>query len=80
MAYSETLPVATKSAYRRPYKTRQQRREADKRKVDEGSEIRFLVKVAGGVLLLIIIALVFAAKGLADRESSATPYHSAAGE
>jgi len=69
--------VTTKTAYQRPYKSRNQRREADRRKTDDVTNRRFLYKAFGGVALLVVLALAFAFEGLADRDS-ATPQYRAA--
>ena len=49
--------------YKRPYKSRQQRREADRRKHDETNDSKFLVRVAVGVAIVLAVALVFLLKG-----------------
>ena len=67
-------PAPKKAAYQRPYKSRSQRREVDRRKYEEAKEYRFLKRVALAVGLLAIIALSFYVKGSMDRES--TPVHS----
>ena len=70
--------MTTKTAYQRPYKSRNQRREADRRKTDDVTDRRFLYKVFGGVALLVVLALAFTFKGLADRESATPQYRTSA--
>ena len=69
MSNSVISAATEKSAYKRPYKSRSQRRETDRRKHDEATDYRFLIRVAVAVGLLVVLALGFAAKGLMDRES-----------
>ena len=76
MSNTEIFIVANKPVYQRPYKTRQQRRLADKRKAEDTNEVGFLLKIAAGVVLLVIVALAFAHKGAADRDNAA-PQHTA---
>ena len=59
-----------KSSHQRPYKTRQQRREADRRKYDEAKDLKFLWRVASIVGILVIVAMGFAFKGMVDRNDS----------
>ena len=68
MATTTHAPTAQKGAYQRPYKTRRQRREVARRKHDENSDHKFLIRAAvvGGLLLLLAIG--FALKGMADRQ------------
>ncbi|MFC6222120.1 hypothetical protein ACFP2F_02615 [Hymenobacter artigasi] len=63
MSYTTELPTVQKSAYKRPYKSRQQRRETDRRKHDESSDVKFLVRVGVGVALVLALALAFMLKG-----------------
>ena len=49
--------------YKRPYKSRQQRRKADRRKHDETSDSKFLVRVAIGIAIVLVVVLVFLLKG-----------------
>ena len=60
--------VTQKSAYKRPYKTRQQRREHARRNHDVSNDYRFLVRAAIAIGLVAIIAVGFAAKGLAEHD------------
>ena len=57
--------MAPKTAYQRPYKTRAQRREDDKRKIDDVQDHRFLIRFVVGVVILAVVAIVFAMKGMA---------------
>ncbi|WP_197076742.1 hypothetical protein [Hymenobacter terrenus] len=59
-------PSTPKSVYQRPYKSRNQRREADRRKYDEANDQKFLWRVAGTIGLLLMVAVVFAVKGMAN--------------
>ena len=70
--------MTTKTAYQRPYKSRNQRREADRRKTDDVTNRRFLYKVFGGVALLVVLVLVFTFKGLTDRDSATPQYRTSA--
>ncbi|UOQ98039.1 hypothetical protein MUN81_00770 [Hymenobacter sp. 5317J-9] len=72
MSYTTQAPAAKKTAYQRPYKTRSQRRLADRRKHDESADFKFLIKVAVGVGFLLLLAVGFAIKGMAD-SSDASP-------
>lgn len=69
MPYSTDISVSQQKAYRRPYKTRQQRRLADRKKYDESSDRKFLIRVAGGIAILLAIALSFMVKGMMDRSA-----------
>ena len=57
-----------KPVYKRPYKSRSERRERDRRKHDEASDYKFLWRMAGGIGLLLLLALGFAIKGATDGE------------
>ncbi|MDB5236265.1 MAG: hypothetical protein JWR44_3258 [Hymenobacter sp.] len=72
MSYPTQAPVTNKSAYQRPYKSRIQRREADRRKYDETKDYKFLIQVAVGVVLVIVLALAFALKGTFDSPAALT--------
>lgn len=56
--------MTPKTTYQRPYKSRTQRREDDKRKVDDVQDHRFLIRLAAGVAIIVVVALVFAIKGM----------------
>ncbi|MBJ6107584.1 hypothetical protein JAO73_01065 [Hymenobacter sp. BT523] len=73
MSYTTQASAAKKSAYQRPYKTRSQRRMADRRKHDETADFKFLVRVAVGIGLLLLLAVGFAIKGMADSSDVAAP-------
>ncbi len=70
MATTTNASPPSKGAYQRPYKTRLQRREQARRKHDENSDHKFLVRAAVGVGLLILLAIGFALRGLADRQET----------
>ena len=70
MATTTDASPPAKGAYQRPYKTRLQRREQARRKHDENSDHKFLMRAAVGVGLLIMLALGFALKGFADRQET----------
>jgi hypothetical protein len=57
-------PEIKKVAYQRPYKTRRQRREIDRRKQDEANDYKFLVRIASAIGLLLVVALGIALKGI----------------
>lgn len=65
--------VSQKKAYQRPYKSRQERREVDRRKYDESRDHRFLLRAGAVVGLLLLLTLGFALKGLLDKDSLAPP-------
>ena len=69
---SNTIISSTpkKSAYQRPYKSRTQRREIDRRKYEETKERQFLKRSALAVGLLVIIALSFFIKGWLGHENA----------
>jgi hypothetical protein len=66
MSSTAQIPTARKSAYKRPYKSRSQRRERDRRKYDENKDYKFLLRVGLAVGALIIVAIVFAIKGMGE--------------
>jgi len=55
-----------KSAYKRPYKTRNQRRERDRRKHDENNDFKFLLRAGAVVAVIILVAVVFAVRGMSE--------------
>jgi uncharacterized membrane protein YccC len=57
-------PSSQKSAHQRPYKSRSERREADRHKHDEASDYRFLIRAGIAIGIVVAVALVFAIKGL----------------
>ena len=59
-----------KPVYKRPNKSRSERRERDRRKHDDASDYKFLWRVGGSIGLLLLLALGFAIKGAADGEIS----------
>ena len=72
MSYTTTVSVPQKSAYKRPYKTRSQRRHDDRKKYDESSDRKFLWRVAGAIGILLAIALGFMVKGATDHSEANT--------
>ena len=73
MSKTATTPVSHSTAYQRPYKSRQQRREADRRKTDEANDYKFLLRVGSGIAIVLLLVVGFMLKGVMDRnDSSAT--------
>ena len=66
MSSSITASAPSKTAYQRPYKTRRQRREVDRRKYDEAKDRQFLVRMGVAIGLLLVVAIGFALKGMVD--------------
>lgn len=58
-----------KSAYQRPYKSRRQRRELARRKHDENTDQKFLIRVAIVVGVLLLVAVGVALKGAIEPEA-----------
>ncbi|MBO2008488.1 hypothetical protein [Hymenobacter negativus] len=69
MTYIPEASVSQKAVYKRPYKTRQQRRLADRKKYDESKDRKFLMWMAGAVAILLLIAIGFMAQGVAERSA-----------
>ena len=69
MSSTTEVSASQKSAYQRPYKTRSQRREIARRKHDENTDRKFLVRVAMVAGALLLLAVGFAIKGWTDREA-----------
>ncbi|MET4074117.1 hypothetical protein [Hymenobacter sp. UYCo722] len=63
------VSASQKSAYQRPYKTRGQRREIARRKHDENTDQKFLVRVAVAAGLLLLLAVGIAVRSWADRDT-----------
>lgn len=57
--------MSPKSVYQRPYKSRQQRREADRRKYDEVSDSQFLRRAAVALGLVVLLLAACVMKGMA---------------
>ena len=76
MSTTTDVSASQKSAYQRPYKTRGQRREIARRKHDENTDRKFLIRVAVAAGLLLLVAVGFAIKSLTDHESSPAPIES----
>ena len=70
MPHTLTAAKFKKAAYQRPYKSRRERREVDRRKHDESRDSKFLFRVAFGIGLVLLIALAIALKGLMDQKNS----------
>ncbi|MBF9142929.1 hypothetical protein [Hymenobacter properus] len=60
------IPASRKSAYKRPYKTRSQRRERDRRKYDENNDYKFLLRVGIAIGALIVVAVICAVRGMSE--------------
>ncbi|MFD2719232.1 hypothetical protein ACFST9_10940 [Hymenobacter monticola] len=60
------IPADRKSAYKRPYKTRSQRRERDRRKHDENNDYKFLLRVGLAIGALIVVAVICAVQGMSE--------------
>jgi fructoselysine-6-P-deglycase FrlB-like protein len=73
MSNTVTASADKKSAYQRPYKTRNQRREIDRRKHDEAKDQKFLWRVFMGAGVMLAIALAFALKGVIEVSSKPVP-------
>ena len=70
MSQTDTVPVAHRTAYQRPYKTRQQRRETDRRKTDESNNnYKFLLRAGAGIAIVLALALGFVLKGMVGSDS-----------
>jgi len=80
MAITESISVTKKQAYKRPYKTRQQRRQADRLKADDSADSKYLIKVAAAIGLLLLLAIGFAIKGMADRENATATFPTGEGQ
>ena len=70
MSKTTTSPVPHRTAYQRPYKTRQQRRETDRRKTGESDDHKFLLRAGGGIAIVLAVVLGFMLKGLMDRDKA----------
>jgi hypothetical protein len=76
MSYIAEVPASQKTAYKRPYKTRNQRRVSDRNKYDESRDRKFLWWMAGAVVVLLVIVVGFMAQGMMERsaiEAAAMP-------
>ncbi|SFQ30654.1 hypothetical protein SAMN04515668_1808 [Hymenobacter arizonensis] len=62
--------MAKKSAFQRPYKSRSERREIDRRKHDEAKDYKFLIRVAIAIGLVLVVALGFAITGVVDNSGN----------
>ena len=70
MSKTATNPVSHSTAYQRPYKSRQQRREADRRKTDEANDYKFLLRIGSGIAIVLLLVVGFMLKGMMDRDDS----------
>ena len=70
MSSPGTSSTPRKAAFKRPYKSRTQRREIDRGKYEQAKEHRFLKRAALVVGLLAVIALSLFVKGMMDQESA----------
>lgn len=66
MEISRTISVAKNQAYQRPYKSRQERRLAERRKADDSTDNAFLIKVAVLIGFLILVVVGFVVKGMSN--------------
>lgn len=73
MSNTVTARAEKKSAYQRPYKTRGERREIDRRKHDEAKDHKFLWRVFMGAGVLLAIALAFALRGASEVNPTPVP-------
>ena len=71
MSVTSNASAAQKSAYQRPYKTRNQRRETARRKHDENADQKFLWRAALVAGVLLLLAIGFAMKASVDHEATA---------
>ena len=70
MSKTVTSSVAQRTAYQRPYKTRQQRRETDRRKTDESAnDYKFLLRAGTGIAIVLALVLGFMMKGMMGGDS-----------
>lgn len=70
MSKTVTTSMPSRTAYQRPYKNRQQRREADRRKNDESGDYKFLVRVGVGIVIVVALVLGFALKGTMGQDAA----------
>jgi hypothetical protein len=55
-------------AYQRPYKSRSERRDVDRRKHEETKDQKFLMQIASAVAIVLMVALGIAVKGVMDKD------------
>ena len=70
MSKTTASSVPHRTAYQRPYKTRRQRREADRRKTDKSHDHKFLLRAGVGIAIVLAVVLGFMLKGLMDRDKA----------
>ena len=66
MPSTATAPASKKSAYQRPYKSRRERRETDRRRSDEAHDYKFLIRMGVAIGLLIALTMGIVIKGIAS--------------
>jgi hypothetical protein len=69
MTYIANVPASSKASYKRPYKTRTQRRKDDRQKYDESSDRKFLLRVVGLIGILLALAIGCMVKGSMERHA-----------
>ncbi|GAB3649917.1 hypothetical protein GCM10027594_25240 [Hymenobacter agri] len=67
------VSASQKSAYQRPYKSRSQRREIARRKHDENTDQKFLIRVALVAGVVLLVALGFALKNMMETAALTPP-------
>jgi cell division septal protein FtsQ len=74
MSSTSNVSASPKTAYQRPYKTRGERREVARRKHDENTDRKFLIRLAFaiGAFLLIAVGVVVQSSLEADTTASST--------
>ena len=70
MPYSLTASGTNKPAYKRPYKSRRRRAEASKGKTNNANDVKFLLRVAAVIGLLLLVAWGIAVKGMKENEQA----------
>ena len=71
MSSTTEISASQKSAYQRPYKTRSQRRETARRKYDENTDRKFLIRMAVAAGVLLVLAVGFAIKSGTEHDGAA---------
>ena len=70
MSKTTTPSLLSRRAYQRPYKTRQQRRENDRRKTDgSANDYKFLLRAGAGIAIVLALVLGFVLKGMMGGDS-----------
>lgn len=73
MTHATSAPLPKKTAYKRPYKSRSQRREAERQNHDENNDYKFLLRVGFAIGLVVLITMAIVVKGMMDGNSAAAP-------